>query len=66
MLHDYFAWATTTTMSANHHSADDVPQGLSIPCWSWDGYTCSNSRRRVGQQTGNVRRTVQVLSSPAG
>ena len=34
---DYFAWATTTTMSAYHHSANDVPEGLSIPRWSWDG-----------------------------
>jgi hemoglobin len=37
VLHDYFAWATTTTMSAYHDSADDVPEGLSIPRWSWDG-----------------------------
>jgi len=37
VLYDYFAWATTTTMSAYHDSADDVPQGLSIPRWSWDG-----------------------------
>jgi len=37
VLHDYFAWATTTTMSRYHHSADDVPNGLSIPHWSWDG-----------------------------
>jgi hemoglobin len=37
VLHDYFAWATTTTMSAYHGSADDVPQGLTIPRWSWDG-----------------------------
>lgn len=37
VLHDYFAWATTTTMSRYHHSADDVPDGLSIPQWSWDG-----------------------------
>jgi hemoglobin len=29
--------ATTTTMSGYHHSADDVPNGLSIPRWSWDG-----------------------------
>jgi len=36
-LHDYFAWATTTTMSAYHHSPDDVPAGLDIPKWSWDG-----------------------------
>jgi hemoglobin len=37
VLHDYFAWATTTTMSRYHESADDVPAGLSIPRWSWDG-----------------------------
>ena len=37
VLHDYFAWATTTTMSRYHQSADDVPNGLSIPRWSWDG-----------------------------
>ena len=37
VLHDYFAWATTTTMNAYHRSADDVPPGLGIPRWSWDG-----------------------------
>ena len=37
VLHDYFAWATTTTMSRYHASADDVPAGLAIPRWSWDG-----------------------------
>jgi len=37
VLHDYFAWATTTTMSHYHQSGDDVPKGLSIPRWSWDG-----------------------------
>jgi hemoglobin len=37
VLHDYFAWATTTTMNRYHQSADDVPNGLSIPHWSWDG-----------------------------
>lgn len=36
-LHDYFAWATTTTMADYHESASDVPDGLSIPRWSWDG-----------------------------
>ena len=36
-LHDYFAWATTTTMARYHRSADDVPDGLQIPHWSWDG-----------------------------
>ncbi len=37
VLHDYFVWATTTTMARYHHSPDEVPNGLSIPRWSWDG-----------------------------
>jgi hemoglobin len=36
-LHDYFAWATTTTMAAYPRSPDDVPAGLRIRRWSWDG-----------------------------
>ncbi len=37
VLHDYFVWATTTTMSRYHRSAVEVPDGLRIPHWSWDG-----------------------------
>ena len=37
VLHDYFAWATATSMSRYHRSEDDVPDGLRIPHWSWDG-----------------------------
>jgi hemoglobin len=37
VLHDYFAWAATTSMAAYHDSADEVPTGLTIPRWSWDG-----------------------------
>jgi hemoglobin len=37
VLYDYFAWATTTTMSRYHDSADDVPDGLPIPQWTWEG-----------------------------
>jgi hemoglobin len=37
VLHDYFAWATTTTMSRYHDSAEEVPDGLLIPKWSWHG-----------------------------
>jgi hemoglobin len=37
VLHDYFSWATTTTMARYHDSADDVPAGLRIPHWSWEG-----------------------------
>ena len=37
VLHDYFVWATTTTMARYQKSADDVPDGLHIPKWSWRG-----------------------------
>ena len=37
VLHDYFAWATTTEMARYHQSADQVPEGMSIPRWSWNG-----------------------------
>jgi hemoglobin len=37
VLHDYFAWATTTAMARYPKSADHVPDGLHIPRWSWDG-----------------------------
>jgi hemoglobin len=37
VLHDYFAWATTTTMARYHQSAEDVPARLQIPKWSWSG-----------------------------
>jgi hemoglobin len=33
----YFAWATTTTMSRYPGSAEDVPERLLIPKWSWCG-----------------------------
>jgi len=36
VLHDYFAWATTTTMP-RYHDAKDVPSDLHIPKWSWNG-----------------------------
>ncbi len=35
VLHDYFAWATTTTMARYPRSAEDVPNNLHIPKWSW-------------------------------
>jgi hemoglobin len=43
VLHDYFAWATTTTMARYHESASDVPGGLLIPHWSWDGLVRSST-----------------------
>ena len=36
VLHDYFDWTTMTTMS-RYHRPEDVPDGLSIPHWSWEG-----------------------------
>jgi hemoglobin len=37
VMHDYFAWATTTSMARYQRSADDVPDALEIPHWSWNG-----------------------------
>jgi hypothetical protein len=31
VLHDYYAWATTTTMSRYRHSAEDVPRQFAHP-----------------------------------
>jgi len=45
VLHDYFAWATITSMAAYHRSAADVPDGLPIPRWSWDGLIGRDFRR---------------------
>jgi hemoglobin len=47
VLHDYFAWATTTSMSRYDRSAVDVPNGLEIPKWSWEGLVS-------GSQTGDA------------
>lgn len=35
-LTDYFAWGIGY-LSSYHESADDVPAGLTLPTWSWDG-----------------------------
>jgi len=59
VLHDYFAWATTTTMSRYHDSADDVPDGLRIPHWSWDGLQHQRAAR------GRFARHVAVLEHGA-
>ncbi len=33
----YFSWATTTTMARYPDSSDDVPDGMRLPRWSWNG-----------------------------
>lgn len=48
VLHDYFAWATTTTMDRFHRSADDVPADLPLPHWSWDGLVAGSYEERSG------------------
>ena len=37
VLHEYFAWATTSSMASYPESADKVPSDLHIPRWSWEG-----------------------------
>ena len=36
-LHDYFAWATTSSMAAYPQRGATIPADLRIPRWSWDG-----------------------------
>jgi hemoglobin len=43
VLHDYFAWATSVAMARYPHSAADVPGGLRIPKWSWDGLVATRT-----------------------
>lgn len=47
VLHDYFAWATTTTMARYHHTAADVPEGLTVPKWSWEGLVSGEPPAKV-------------------
>ena len=44
VLHDYFEWATTNPMSEYHRSESDVPDGLAIPHWSWEGLVDGRGR----------------------
>ena len=37
VLRDYFTWATLHSLARHPRSADDVPNGLRIPLWSWNG-----------------------------
>ena len=37
VLHDYLVWATGESVFRHDESADDVPDGMRIPQWSWDG-----------------------------
>ena len=36
-LRDWFAWAMVNTTERHPLSADDVPDGLPMPRWSWEG-----------------------------
>lgn len=46
-LHDYFVWTTTTTMSRYERSADDVPDDLRIPHWSWNGLVADHGQQGI-------------------
>jgi hemoglobin len=47
VLHDYFAWATLNPMARYHRSADDVPDGLAIPQWSWEGLVTGSEAEAI-------------------
>lgn len=44
VMHDYFVWTTTTSLARYQVRADDVPYGLVIPRWSWDGLVGETGR----------------------
>jgi hemoglobin len=46
VLHDYFAWATKTEMASYHDTDKDVPDGLAIPRWSWEGLSSAVPREQ--------------------
>jgi hemoglobin len=48
VLHDYFAWSTTSAMARYPRSMDDVPSGLHIPRWSWDGLVAESPADQSG------------------
>jgi hemoglobin len=37
VLHEWFTWATRTHLARYPRSAEDVPTGLRLPRWGWDG-----------------------------
>lgn len=45
-LHDYFAWATTTSLARYPNSVEEVTAGLVMPKWSWDGLVGSEPRMK--------------------
>jgi hemoglobin len=60
VLHDYFAWATTTSMSRYHESAEHVPKGLIIPKWSWDGLVVHPTVAKLAQRLAALGLRVEV------
>lgn len=48
VLRDYFAWATRVSMNRCPRSPDDVPAGLVVPQWSWDGLVEPEEARAPG------------------
>ena len=66
VLHDYFAWATTTTMGRYHRAADDVPAGLAIPHWSWNGLVKAPGLPTIRAPTGSAPITPEMVRRGLG
>jgi len=45
VLHDYFAWATQTTMTRSSAEAAQLPADAPIPRWSWHGLVAEQTHR---------------------
>jgi len=66
VLHDYFAWSTTTPMARYHRSADEVPDGLPIPRWSWEGLVRDGADLRRATTLPELQAKMDLLVSDAG
>lgn len=49
----YFTWATAY-MTTYHGSQDDVPDGLTVPHWSWDGLVDGTDARHSAGRAGGA------------
>ncbi len=55
VLHNYFEWATTNSMSGYHRSEDDVPDGLATPIGPGMGSTVKPVMGRSELETSPER-----------
>ena len=61
VLHDYFEWATTKNLTRYTGRTDVVPDGLSIPRWSWAGPQPYAGRPGAGSRRAPPPRSTRAV-----